>query len=81
MFWDVVGKCAIALTCALSAGYVAHESRLAVIESTRFTAKDGSSLERRLTNAFPPEWLKNDLADIKLQLKEIEKRLTRIEVK
>jgi len=54
---------------------------LAVIESTRFTAKDGSSLERRLTNAFPPEWLKNDLADIKLQLKEIEKRLTRIEVK
>jgi hypothetical protein len=58
-----------------------HTRELAVIEATRFTDQDGRELLDTILTRLPPEWLREDLSEIKLELQDIKKRLGTLEAK
>lgn len=59
-----------------------HESRLAVIESNRFTLQDAVQMERRIVDRPLPRWIQDvltritsDLVELKSEIREIHKSL------
>lgn len=56
-----------------------HESRLDVIESNRFTHHEGIELKKEIMRELPPEWLREDIREIKVLLRELEQRLNALE--
>lgn len=58
----------------------AHDHRIRFIEDTRFTDKDGRALYDKVMNAMPPEWLREDVHDIKTALKEMRARMEEIKL-
>jgi hypothetical protein len=84
--WDLATKVAVILTVALCTASINQQIRLSVIESTRFTDKDGAALKSEITGSLPPEWLRQDMNEMKVGLKTIEsgqhkllERITRLE--
>ena len=68
--WDMAMKAAIPAVLAVI-GWVMHmEVRLAIIESNRFTAQDAAKMKESL----PPNWLRNDIKEIKDRLRRLEER-------
>ena len=56
-----------------------HEVRVVRIESSRFSAADARQMEDRLRVTFPPDWLREDLVDLKDGIKQLNTRLSVIE--
>jgi len=86
--WDWVIKASIPIVIAAVGMILQHEIRIAHIETTRFSEKDGASLERRVMEALPPRWLIQLIDELKLNQKElgtrqlaILDRITRVEEK
>ena len=73
--WDLAMKAAVPAVIALAGWAISHEVRVSLIESNRFTAKDAAELERQLKQDLPPMWLREELADIKLRLRNIEAKV------
>ena len=44
-------------------------TRVVVIESSRFTAKDGHEMMKAIEEKFPPQWLVDDVNEIKEHIK------------
>ena len=79
--WDLILRLTVPMVVALAASVIYHEVRLSVIESNRFTAEDATGMERRIRETLPPEWLREDLAEIKGLLREMDTRLDALERK
>lgn len=79
--WDIVAKLTVAMVVAIASATIAQEVRLAKIESSRFSDRDGVALEARILSAFPGQqaWLREALADIKQQLNRMDERLRLVE--
>lgn len=79
--WDIVAKLTVALVVALASATIAQEVRIARIESSRFTDRDGAALEARIMSAFPGQqaWLREALADVKASLIKLDERLRNVE--
>jgi hypothetical protein len=65
------------LMAALIAAVIAHEVRVSVIESNRFTDEDAYQMETRMMEL--PKWHLDDIGEIKVTLKSIDTRLRAIE--
>jgi len=79
--WSVLEWGLRVVTLAMAAAVLAHEWRLINIESNRFTDQDGHQLEAKILEKLPPQWLREDIRDIKSSLKSFDERLRRIEIK
>jgi len=64
-FWDVLMKLSIIVIVALLGMVWKHDHSIGVIEATRFTKEDGKHLQEIIMNQLPPEWLKEDVREIK----------------
>ncbi len=64
--WNLAWKICVPLVLALSGLLVAHEVRLSVIESTRYTPADAVVMERETNEKFGE--LHGQLAEIKTDL-------------
>jgi hypothetical protein len=51
-FWDLATKIGLGATTLLGATLIAHETRIAAIESTRFTDKDWAEQSQRVMSAI-----------------------------
>lgn len=76
--WRVVLGVAVAVTAAtlvgLATAVLQHNSRLAVIESNRFTDQDAMRLERRILEALPQaNVIMNELEDVERRLNLLER--------
>lgn len=76
--WQVASKISIYLSILIGATLIAHEIRIATIESNRFTNKDGNQLKEDMRD-YMDKALKEDFADIKADQKEIIQRLRKVE--
>ena len=65
--WDYLTRLASAATLVIAGAIIAHEIRLSVIESTRFTAKDSVILEKTIRG----QWA-DDIRELKLQMKALD---------
>jgi len=79
--WDTVEWAARVLIVGLIVFSLRQEWRITQIESNRFTHTDGVALERRLLEKLPPQWLRDELVEIKGNLRGVETRLRSIEQK
>jgi hypothetical protein len=65
----------------IGAALIDHESRLDVIESNRFTHQNGTDMKKEIMQELPPEWLREDIREIKGMLRTMESRLNALERK
>ena len=81
--WDVATKFAVAVSIACATAVASHEIRLAKVEASRFTERDGHRLEMNLkewiSEKHPPEWLREDMTELKTMLRDVERRMSAIE--
>lgn len=71
----------VPLSIILAGTVIAHEVRISVIESNRFTDSDANLMFEKIRAELPPEWLKAKVNEIKTDQKEILRRLSYIEAK
>jgi hypothetical protein len=76
--WDWLCKAAVPVLVVLGTAVITHEVRISRIEENRFTALDGARLEAGILSAMP---LMTDIAEIKLDVKEMKTRLREVEKK
>ncbi len=83
--WDlslrVIIPALLVWAATVQATVLAHDKHLAVIEATRFTAQDGRSLLDTIMERTPPDWLREDIQEIKAELADIKKRMGTLEAK
>jgi hypothetical protein len=83
--WDlslrVIIPALLVWAATVQAAVVLHDKQLAVFEATRFTDEDGRLLLDTIMGRVPPDWLKEDLAEIKVDLSDIKKRMAALEAK
>ncbi len=72
--WDIATKVAVPLVLVVAAWMVSLQVRVSVIESTRFTGQDGEAMRATLLRDFPPQWMRDDLNEIKERLRRLEER-------
>ena len=77
--WDVLVKLSVPGVIVCVSSLVLHEVRLSVIESNRFTDEDSFALETRILSNVPPPWLREDLNEIKVMLRDYDLRFSGIE--
>lgn len=82
--WEILMKATVPLSVIIGSALVTHEVRIAKLEESRFTGSDGVKLERDIRayvqDSFPPNWLREDIQEIKASMKSIEGRLRKIEM-
>lgn len=79
--WDILFKAAVPLVISIGAWAISKEVELSHIKSTYMSLEQGMAMERRMLENMPPQWLKEDLVEIKNILKVQDARLRDIEVK
>lgn len=72
--WDIATKAAVPVLVLVSGWMVALEVRVSVIESNRFTSGMAAQMREEIRKELPPQWLKDDLTEIKDRLKRLEQR-------
>lgn len=77
--WEILTRAAIPVVLAGAAALIAHEVRISTMESNRFTTRDAQQLEARMTSR--PDWLREDLAEIKEMVRGLEARLRALEAR
>jgi hypothetical protein len=74
--WDIALKAVIPVVIALTGWVVAMEVRVSVIESSRFTPRDGQVLRddlvKQMALLYPPAWLRESIARIEARLGRLE---------
>jgi Mrp family chromosome partitioning ATPase len=77
--WDFLTKLASIVTVALCTAVVSHEVRIAIIESSRFTKDAANEMEKDIhmwvQNRSPILVLIEDMKEIKVRLREIERKI------
>ena len=66
--WDLLMKAAVPITIGLVAAALHLWRDVSIIQATRFTEEDAASMETRIRRELPPQWLRDDLEDIKAGL-------------
>ena len=79
--WDVLFKAAVPVVIAIGGWAVSKEVEISHIKSTYMSLEQGVAMERRMLENMPPQWLREDLVEIKNILKTQDDRLRDIEVK
>ena len=79
--WDLMLKALIPVVVFLCGVLLSHEMRITKIESNRFTLKDGQVLEDKIRKDYPPQWLREQIAEMKVTLIKIEDRLRKAELR
>ena len=83
--WDLLTRAAVPLSVIVAGAMIAHEVRISVIESNRFTNHDGDKLDQEIKywieNRYPPEWLREEMNELKRSQREMLRRITEIERK
>ena len=72
--WAYVFKAGTVIVIPVCFWMITLEKRVTVIESNRFTNQMASEMEARLSSKFPPDWLKEDVTEIKDRLRRLEEK-------
>ena len=74
--WFIKGSVPVLLTTIVAVvGFASSvHTRLAIIENSRFTARDAQKMRMEILGSVPPQWLRDDLQEIKDRLKRLEER-------
>lgn len=78
--WDNAVKIAMPLCILLVGAVIVNRISIREIQVSRFTDRDGSELERRLLEARPPQYLRDDITEIKQLMRDFDIRLRRVEI-
>lgn len=79
--WDMAIKALVPVVIAIAGWGIGHEVRMSNLELTHMSKVDGHALEDRIGRKFPPEWLREDLKEVKQLLRDQDSRLRAIEQK
>ena len=80
-WWDVALKFAVPLVIGAFGMSINHEIRISRIEENRFTNADGAALEARVLDKLPPQWLREQVNEIKAAQKVMLDRMRELELK
>lgn len=76
-------KATVPISVILGSALVSHEIRIRTLEEHRFTRADAkdlqSGIQEWVATSQPPEWLKENIREIKDSMKEIASRLRALE--
>ena len=77
--WDYLFRASIPIVLALGAAVIAHEVRIAKIESNRFTAGDWNrerlDMQRWVEDRYPPQWLKDQLTRLEIKVDRLAEKV------
>lgn len=79
--WDIAMKVTVAAMVGLFAWVFAQEQRMTRMETREFSQEHGRNLEDKLRKELPPQWLREDLEEMKNLLRSQDARLRQIEMK
>lgn len=79
--WDLAVKSLVPAVLLLIAWGIGLQVRVSQLEITTMTKEMGHELENRLLSVLPPQWLREDLAEIKTLLRSQDARLDKLEAR
>lgn len=79
--WDMAMKALVPVVIAIAGWGIGHEIRMSNLELTSMSKVDGHALEDRIGRKFPPEWLREDLKEVKQLLRDQDQRMRAIEAR
>lgn len=79
--WDIAMKAVIPVVIAIVGWGIGHEIRMSNLELTTMTKGEAHQLENRMMRALPPDWLREDIKEIKQLLKDQDHRLRALEAR
>ena len=77
--WDVGIKALVPIVIAITGWGLGHEIRVSNLELTQFNKTDAHTMHNQIVESMPPQWLRDDIAELKQLIRSMDDRLRKEE--